>query len=115
MGANGHRACPSLLVVIEWWRSAIRVGHVVQSFCRKLVWHRECLWPQDLPPSSLLVLEAADDLVPCQLARAMHSKLKHPCDVRFCTHLQVSAAAQNCLYLSESLLLRGEPAVAGGR
>ena len=88
----------SLLVVIQWQGSALRIGHVVQSFCRKLVWHRECLWPQDLPPSSLLVLEAADDLVPCQLVRAMHSKLKHPCDVRFCTHLQVSAAAQNCLF-----------------
>ena len=89
----------NLLVVIEWRGSSLRTAHVVQSFCRKLVWHRECLWPQDLPPCSLLVLEAADDLVPCQLARAVHNKLKHPCDVRFCTHLQVPAAAQYCLFV----------------
>ncbi len=55
---------------------------VLQSFCRKLVWHRECLWPQDLPQHCLLVLEAEDDLVPSKLARTMLDKMNHPCDVR---------------------------------
>ena len=54
----------------------------LQSFCRKLVWHRECLWPQDLPQHCLLVLEAEDDLVPSKLARTMLDKMNHPCDVR---------------------------------
>ena len=60
----------------EAWRGAL------QSFCRKLVWHRECLWPQDLPKHCLLVLEANDDLVPSKLARTMLRKTKHPCNVR---------------------------------
>ena len=58
------------------------MGGALQSFCRKLVWHRECLWPQDLPQHCLLVLEAEDDLVPSKLARTMLHKMKHPCDVR---------------------------------
>lgn len=58
------------------------VRGALQSFCRKLVWHRECLWPQDLPQHCLLVLEAKDDLVPSKLARTMLHKMKHPCDVR---------------------------------
>lgn len=58
------------------------VQGALQSFCRKLVWCRECMWPQDLPQHCLIVLEAEDDLVPCKLARTMLHKMKHPCDVR---------------------------------
>ena len=53
-----------------------------QSFCRKFVWHRECLWPEDLPDAAMLVLAANDDLVPSALVRAMLTKLNHPCEVR---------------------------------
>ena len=67
------------------------MGGAVQSFCRKLVWHRECLWPQDLPQHCLLVLEAEDDLVPSKLARTMLHKMKHPCDVRLPVLLRVCA------------------------
>ena len=40
---------------------------IAHAFCRRFVWHRDCLWPQDLPPASLLVLAAQDDLVPSNL------------------------------------------------
>ena len=52
-----------------------------QSFCRKFVWHRECLWPEDLPDAAMLVLAAQDDLVPSALVRAMLAKMNHPCEV----------------------------------
>jgi len=41
---------------------------VAESFCRRFVWHRECLWPHELEPSTtLLVLAGQDDLVPSAL------------------------------------------------
>ena len=52
-----------------------------QSFCRKFVWHRECLWPEELPNAAMLVLAAEDDLVPSALVRAMLAKMNHPCEV----------------------------------
>lgn len=77
--------CAGLLCIVGPERASTcsdAVHGVLQSFCRKLVWHRECLWPQDLPQHCLLVLEAEDDLVPSKLARTMLHKMKHPCDVR---------------------------------
>lgn len=52
-----------------------------QSFCRKFVWHRECLWPEELPGAAMLVLAAQDDLVPSALVRAMLARTNHPCEV----------------------------------
>jgi len=43
---------------------------IAAAFCRRFVWHRECLWPQDLPPAALLVLAARDDLMPSALVLA---------------------------------------------
>ena len=41
---------------------------VAEAFCRRFVWHRECLWPHELcPASTLLVLAGQDDLVPSSL------------------------------------------------
>ena len=54
---------------------------LAQSFCRKFVWHRECLWPQELPAACMLVLAAEDDLVPSKLVREMLQKMGHPCEV----------------------------------
>ena len=54
----------------------------LQSFCRKFVWHRECLWPEDLPEACMLVLAAKDDLVPSALVRAMLIKKEHACEAR---------------------------------
>ena len=54
----------------------------MQSFCRKFVWHRECLWPEELPEPCLLVLAAEDDLVPSKLLRQLLQTINHPCEVR---------------------------------
>ena len=54
---------------------------LAQSFCRKFVWHRECLWPQELPAACMLVLAAEDDLVPSKLVREMLQNMGHPCEV----------------------------------
>ena len=48
------------------------------------MWHRECLWPQELPPACMLVLAAEDDLVPSKLVREMLHQMNHPCEVRHC-------------------------------
>ena len=71
------------------WRGAMRhwflgLDHchsVLQSFCRKFVWHRECLWPEELPKPCLLVLAAEDDLVPSKLLRQLLQSINHPCEV----------------------------------
>ena len=56
---------------------------IAHAFCRRFVWHRDCLWPQDLPPASLLVLAAQDDLVPSNLvlvrARGMCKNICRHC------------------------------------
>ena len=54
---------------------------LLQSFCRKFVWHRECLWPEELPAACMLVLAAEDDLVPSKLVREMLQRINHPCEV----------------------------------
>lgn len=48
------------------------------------MWHRECLWPQELPPACMLVLAAEDDLVPSKLVREMLQQMNHPCEVMPC-------------------------------
>ena len=54
----------------------------LQSFCRKFVWHRECLWPEELPEACMLVLAGEDDLVPSALVKDMLHIMNHPCEVR---------------------------------
>ncbi|CAL8466496.1 g6032 [Coccomyxa elongata] len=56
---------------------------VAESFCRKFVWHRECLWPEELPEPCLLVLAAEDDLVPSKLLRQLLQSINHPCEVMY--------------------------------
>ena len=53
----------------------------LQSFCRKFVWHRECLWPEELPEACMLVLAGEDDLVPSALVKDMLHIMNHPCEV----------------------------------
>ena len=53
----------------------------LQSFCRKFVWHRECLWPEELPEACMLVLAGEDDLVPSSLVKDMLHIMNHPCEV----------------------------------
>ena len=59
---------------------------VAEAFCRRFAWHRECLWPQDSPPDgrTLLVLAAADDLVPCELVTRVLAASRP--DVRVALH-----------------------------
>ena len=45
------------------------------------MWHRECLWPEELPEPCLLVLAAEDDLVPSKLLRQLLQTVNHPCEV----------------------------------
>ena len=73
--------CLQLGVTSELGMSVTAVPCCAQSFCRKFVWHRECLWPEDLPDATMLVLAANDDLVPSALVRAMLTKMNHPCEV----------------------------------
>ena len=46
------------------------------------MWHKECLWPEELPDACMLVLAAEDDLVPSALVRVMLQTTNHPCEVR---------------------------------
>lgn len=59
---------------------------VAEAFCRRFAWHRECLWPQDSPADgrTLLVLAAADDLVPCELVTRVLAASRP--DVRVALH-----------------------------
>lgn len=43
------------------------------------LWHRECLWIEEIPEHSLLVLAAADDLVPSALVCATIKHLNSSC------------------------------------
>lgn len=63
--------------MLTGWSLLVRT----QSFCRKFVWHRECLWPEELPEPCLLVLAAEDDLVPSKLLRQLLTSINHPCEV----------------------------------
>ncbi|KAK9828088.1 hypothetical protein WJX81_002392 [Elliptochloris bilobata] len=72
----------SLLGVVDSFRYLFsRDLTIAHAFCRQFVWHRDCLWPQDLPPASLLVLAARDDLVPSALVLAHLAALGHPARV----------------------------------
>lgn len=75
--------------------------HLLQSFCRKFVWHRECLWPEELPEPCLLVLAAEDDLVPSKLLRQLLQSINHPCEV---------GAHPSFSWCSQDLLTPGSPA-----
>ena len=43
---------------------------VLQTFCRKFLWHELMLWPCDMPAHALVVLSHNDDLVPSPLVAA---------------------------------------------
>jgi hypothetical protein len=43
------------------------------------LWHRECLWIEEIPEHTLLVLAAADDLVPSALVCATIKHTDSPC------------------------------------
>ena len=43
---------------------------MVQTFCRKFLWHELMLWPCDMPAHALVVLSHNDDLVPSPLVAA---------------------------------------------
>ena len=60
------------------------------------MWHRECLWPQELPPACMLVLAAEDDLVPSKLVREMLLQMNHPCEVRPCNPLGYFRSLHMC-------------------
>ena len=45
------------------------------------MWHRECLWPEELPEACMLVLAGEDDLVPSALVKDMLHIMNHPCEV----------------------------------
>ena len=72
----------------------------LQSFCRKFVWHRECLWPEELPEACMLVLAGEDDLVPSALVKDMLHIMNHPCEVSW---------AHSALCLSPTLTYDGCP------
>ncbi|KAK9841742.1 hypothetical protein WJX81_000194 [Elliptochloris bilobata] len=68
--------------VIDSLRYAFSRDLVIAAvFGRKFVWHRMCLWPADLPPASLAVLSAGDDLVPSRLIAAQLEQHGSPCQV----------------------------------
>lgn len=67
------------------WQSVVRLLRallarelsVAETFGREFFWHQLILWPQDLPPRSLVVLSGADDLVPSNvIARYLQSAAK---------------------------------------
>ncbi|KAK9803224.1 hypothetical protein WJX73_006378 [Symbiochloris irregularis] len=54
---------------------------IAHSFCRKFVWHKVMLWPEEMPDVCLLVLSAADDLVPSPLVQKHLLNVGSTCQV----------------------------------
>lgn len=42
---------------------------IAEAFCRRFWWHTLMLWPDELPPATVLSLSHHDELVPCELVQ----------------------------------------------
>lgn len=60
-----HLCSPQVMVKRMLGRDLI----IAESFCRNFWWHTLMLWPNELPPVSVVCLSYDDDLVPCELVQ----------------------------------------------
>lgn len=40
---------------------------LLQTFCRKFLWHSLMLWPEDMPSAAVIAAGCEDDLVPARM------------------------------------------------
>jgi len=50
-------------------RAVARDLIIAEAFCRRFWWHTLMLWPDELPPATILSLSHQDELVPCELVQ----------------------------------------------
>eukprot|EP00892_Ulva_mutabilis_P006768 jgi/Ulvmu1/4463/UM002_0188.1 len=50
-------------------RAVARDLIIAEAFCRRFWWHTLMLWPNELPPVTILSLSHQDELVPCELVQ----------------------------------------------
>lgn len=50
-------------------RAVARDLIIAEAFCRRFWWHTLMLWPDELPPATVLSLSHQDELVPCELVQ----------------------------------------------
>lgn len=50
-------------------RAVARDLIIAEAFCRRFWWHTLMLWPDELPPVTILSLSHQDELVPCELVQ----------------------------------------------
>ena len=43
------------------------LSHGMQAFCRDFSWSELMLWPEDMPPETVICMSGADKLVPSDL------------------------------------------------
>lgn len=67
----GH-ALSGWRALVVWARSVFLAKElaVAETFCRKFLWYKLILWPQEVPHGSVVALAGRDDLVPSSLVRA---------------------------------------------